>query len=836
MGESSVVYVVKDKIFTNMPLNIKVLTLRLRRWMLAFGMLCVLFGSTLGSVAADAAEAVYAKKIEPLLIKYCYDCHGDGMDKGSVAFDEHGSTRDLVGDHKLWLAVLKNVRAGLMPPQDKPRPTEAEIAALEQWIKRDAFDLDPKNPEAGRVTLRRLNRREYQNTIRDLMGIEYRTDEEFPPDDTGYGFDNIGDVLSLSPLLLEKYLKAAETIVSNAVPVVPWVVAAQEWSGRDFKRKDDAGNARRMSFYDEARAERTVNIDKPGTYSVRVELSVRGAFDFDPGRTRFAFTIDGQEKKSDEFKWDNGRQVTWTVEQKWQPGKRVLAFDLKPLVPKDQKKSSVEMEVVSVRIEGPMEPEFRRRPDNYDRFFSGETPRNGGERRKIARQVLERFATKAFRRPVDGTFLDRLVDFVEGEYDTPDRSFEAGLARGMVAVLASPRFLFRMEDTIPNRSKKADPLVDEHSLASRLSYFLWATMPDDELVRLADKGELRKNLSAQVRRMMADTRSREMVGNFVGQWLQVRDIEGVPINSRAVLARDEGGSGGRRFRPRIELDRETRLAMRRETEMSFDYVAKMDRSVVELLDADYTFLNETLAKFYGLTNLDVKGDKMQFTRLPAGSPRGGILTQGSILAVTSNPDRTSPVKRGLFILENILGTPPPPPPANVPALEAAEAAVKGHEPTLREALELHQKSPLCHSCHSRMDPLGLAMENFNAMGLWRDKERQQPIESTGQLITGEKFANVGELKRILATQRRRDFYDTLTEKFLTFALGRGLQYYDVETVDQIVHRLESENGRFSALLMGVIESAPFQRRQAAKNVAAARVIRDREVASAKAQP
>jgi hypothetical protein len=252
---------------------------------------------------------------------------------------------------------------------------------------------------------------------------------------------------------------------------------------------------------------------------------------------------------------------------------------------------------------------------------------------------------------------------------------------------------------------------------------------------------------------------------------------------------------------------------------------------VELLDANYTFLNETLATFYGLTNLNVKGDKMRLATLPEGSPRGGILTQGSILVVTSNPDRTSPVKRGLFILENLLGSPPPPPPANVPSLEAAEASVKDHEPTLREALELHQKSPLCHSCHSRMDPLGLAMENFNAMGLWRDQERHQPIESTGQLITGEKFSNISDLKRILATARRQDFYDCLTEKFLTFALGRGLEYYDVETVDQIVHRLEANEGRFSALLMGVIESAPFQRRQTAKLVAGARADRKPEVTS-----
>ena len=796
------------------------------------GALLLFLASAVPGWGKDSAPvANYKKSVEPVLIKYCYDCHGDGMDKGKVAFDEHPSADKLVDDKRLWLAVLKNVRAGLMPPPDKPQPAAEEIARLEHWIKRDAFELDPKRPEAGRVTVRRLNRREYQNTIRDLMGVQFRTDEEFPPDDTGYGFDNIGDVLSLSPLLLEKYLKAAETIVSNAVPTVPWVVPAREFSGREFRRQGDAGNARRMSFYDEARAERAVDLSKPGTYRVHVDLVVRGSFDFDPGRSRFAFSIDGQEKKADEFQWENGKRTTWTLEEKWTPGKRLLAFDLKPLVPKDQKKFSVEMEVESVRIEGPLEPEFRQRPANYDRFFSGDAPKNDAERRAALGRVLERFATRAFRRPSDPDYVKKLVAFAEKQAAEQGLGFEAAAARGMVAVLASPRFLFRMEETLPSRSKKEDPLVDEYSLASRLSYFLWATMPDQELLDLAAKGELRKNQTAQVRRMMADDRSREMINNFVGQWLQVRDIEGVPINSRAVLSRDEGrGQGARRFRPRVELDRETRLAMRRETEMTFDYVAKTDRNVAELLDADYTFLNETLAKFYGLTN--VSGDQMRLVRLPADSPRGGILTQGAILAVTSNPDRTSPVKRGMFILENILGTPPPPPPENVPALEAAKVDVKDREPTLRESLAMHLESPLCHSCHSRMDPLGLALENFNAMGLWRDKERQQPIESSGQLITGEKFEDVKGLKRILANDRRQDFYHCLTEKFFTFALGRGLDYYDVETMDRIVERLEAEDGRFSALLFGVIESAPFQRRAEPTETAAISKDRKLEVVSA----
>jgi hypothetical protein len=333
----------------------------------------------------------------------------------------------------------------------------------------------------------------------------------------------------------------------------------------------------------------------------------------------------------------------------------------------------------------------------------------------------------------------------------------------------------------------------------------------------------------------------------VGQWLQVREVEGVSINERVVLARDSGNDRemnemlerfralraieeenltdeqkseleslrtvvrARFRRPRVELDGGLRRAMRRETEMLFEHVAREDRSVLELLDSDYAFLNERLAKHYGIEG--VNGDAWRKVDLPPDSPRGGILTQGAVLVVTSNPTRTSPVKRGLFILDYVLGTPAPPPPADVPLLEASEEEIQDHEPTLREALELHRDSALCKSCHARMDPLGLALENFNALGMWRDQERGQPIHPAGQLITGETFENIGQLKRILAGPRRRDFYRCLTEKLLTYALGRGLEDTDTHTVDQIVNALELHQGRFSVLLNGVIESAPFQRRR-----------------------
>jgi hypothetical protein len=371
--------------------------------------------------------------------------------------------------------------------------------------------------------------------------------------------------------------------------------------------------------------------------------------------------------------------------------------------------------------------------------------------------------------------------------------------------------------------------------------------------------------------MMADSRSEALIENFTGQWLEARDLEGINIDARSVLARDSGQEKQRRqereaFRarqaeeearartnaqagvagqtnaqarvnspkppnrprfnkPRVELDHDLKLAMKRETEMFFGSIVREDRSVAELIESDYTFLNAKLAEFYGLTNLHVTGAEMRRVALPDDCPRGGVLTEGTVLVVTSNPDRTSPVKRGLFVLENILGTPAPPPPPNIPALEASEKGFKDHEPTLRESLAVHRDKPLCASCHSRMDPIGLGLENFNAMGMWRDQERSQAIEAAGKLITGESFNNVRELKHILATRHRLDFYRCLTEKLLTYALGRGLDYYDVETVDQIVQRLDEEKGRFSALLMGILESTPFQRQ---RNQATAEFVRSDE--------
>jgi hypothetical protein len=814
-----------------------------------FAALAMLGGAASG--AETSAVTAFRHDVQPILKEYCYDCHGDGEKKGQIAFDELTSDATLL-NHDLWFKVLKNTRAGLMPPQKKKsRPSSAEQQQIERWIKDAAFGLDPKNPDPGRVTLRRLNRVEYRNTIHDLMGIDFNTEAEFPSDDTGYGFDNIGDVLTVSPMLLEKYLAAANDIVARAVPTAPKVVQEQTVPGRLFKgsktksRNDSSGP---MSFYEPAALSNTFSVETAGSYNVELILAVNGAFDFDPGKCRAIFKVNDRELWRREFTWNQRKIFRFVFHETWEAGPQEMTLEVEPLTPKEQKITNLDLSITNVVVSGPMAKEHWVRPTNYQRFFTREAPEKPAARRAYARELLGNFAAKAFRRPVDAKTEDRLAAIAEDIYTQPGKTFEAGVAHAMVAVLASPRFLFRLEKAEGAKPFATTANVDEYSLASRLSYFLWSTMPDDELLTLAGHGQLRKNLPAQVQRMLADAGSEKMVQNFTGQWLQTRDVAGIAINEQAVQARDSGQERTR-FRqnannksasinppapgltnllaqtntpakvhappsnsPRpkaLPLDPETREAMRRETEMFFSSIVHEDRPVTELIESDYTFLNEKLATLYGMTN--VTGPEMQRIALPADSVRGGVLTEGSALVVTSNPDRTSPVKRGLFILENFLGTPTPPPPPNIPALEAAEKDIKDHKPTLREALQQHRDKPMCASCHARMDPIGLAFENFNAMGMWREQERNQTIDAAGTLVTGESFQSVRELKHILAHQHRADFYRCLTEKFLTYALGRGPEYYDVETIDKIVQRLNREDGRFSALLNGVIESAPFQK-------------------------
>ncbi len=807
--------------------------------------------------------AFFQQEIRPILAEHCFDCHADGTHKGGVSLDTPAELPALLAQPQLWLQVLKNIRGDLMPPAKNPRLPPADLAKLLAWIKSSALHLDPQVPDPGRVTLRRLNRVEYRNTIRDLMGIDFRTDEEFPADDTGYGFDTIGDVLTTSPLLLEKYLQAAETITARAVPLTDRITPRRLIPFPDFHGPGETNRNRSeivIPLYDGADLRSDLAITQAGTYRLHLDASIVGSFPYDPGKAQATWFVANQPIWNQEIQWQAEKKVVATTEQHWKPGRYPLRLHLVPRQTRDQRPPEipgdgqpwVDLRFRGALLEGPLEPQHAARPDNYARFFPPEgLPEDPAARHRLTRAILQRFASLAFRRPADPPTVERLALLAEDAAQAPDGSFQKGIARALTAVLASPRFLFRLEETLPEPNPAAHPLLDEPSLAARLSYFLWSTTPDAELTDLANRSQLRAHLRPQIRRLLADQRSQEFVKNFAGQWLQARDVESVSIDARVILARDADSEAAIQARlqerrqlnqaidlaeqahdaprladlkaklaalrtqigtRRIEFSGDLRSAMRRETELYFRYLLQEDRSVLELIDSRQTFLNNELAKHYDIPGVD--GPEMRLVDLPPHSPRGGVLTMGSVLAVTSNPTRTSPVKRGLFILDNILGTPPPPAPPNIPSLDASSTSPDGRELSNREALEAHRAQPLCASCHNRMDPLGFALENFNAMGLWRDQERGQPLPPpAGQLITGESFANIQDLKHLIVTARRADFYRCLTEKLLTYALGRGPQPGDLTAIDAITERLEQTGGEFSSLIIGLIESTPFQKRR-----------------------
>ena len=787
----------------------------------------------------------YDETILPILQASCFDCHSGDTKEGGVQFDSD-RPEELLKDKSFWLKVLRNVRSDMMPPRDSEQPTAASKRVLVEWIHSKVFEIHLEDPFPGIAPIRRLNRSEYRNTIRDLTGVDFNAEVVFPPDDTGFGFDNVSEAMSMSPMLIEKYFQAAKSIVEEAVPKTTWVMASSKWKGKEFLSLDGSKNGSSMRHDQPVIVQRSFEIKHSGEYRIVVREKLDGSFDFHPGRYQIHCLLDGKKLYAADHQWEEDKFVDNEFKLTLETGQHAVAIELSTLSnddanAKELKDRFVSYEIVSLTVDGPMDESLWEHPKGYKQFFDRESPPTDlAGRREYAYEILSRFATRAYRRPANRLSCERLVSIAESIYQQPGMTFESGIEKAFMAVLASPQFLFRVEDVETLDENSQYPNVDEFALATRLSYLMWSTMPDDELLSFAEKGELRKNLLAQVQRMVQDERSDEFVENFAGQWLRARDIENVSIDpiaamgfqkEYATLRASFGGRGRRtkqeeaaddpetvlriaRFRElgalRDRFDASIRSAMRRETEMSFDFIVRQDRSLLELIDADYVFVNEKLASLYELDG--VQGKEMRKFLLPAGSPRGGVLTQGTMLAVTSNPTRTSPVKRGLFILDNILGTPAPPAPPNVPALEDAADRFSGREPSLRELLAVHREAALCSSCHTRMDPLGLALENFNAIGGWRDKDGDQSVDSAGELITGEKFRDIRELKQILKTNRRRDFYRCVTEKLFVYATGRGLEYYDEIAVDKIVEKLDHEGGRFSVLLNGVISSAPFQRR------------------------
>ena len=754
-----------------------------------------------------AGEVTFEKEIKPILEDYCFDCHGDGASKGDFSMDEYDDLSGHLDDVDHWLAVWRNVRSQIMPPPKKDQPDLAEKQQLMRWIEKRVFKLDPNHPDPGRVTIRRLNRVEYYYSIKDLLGVDYATWENFPADDTGYGFDTIGDVLSISPLHMEKYLEAASTVAEKALPKgTVMQTPVRFFEGSRFREDgDDSHQADWLEFKEERKVFLKGDAPVKGVYQVTLDYAIRGSIAATDQSARLELWMNGKKIAERTVGWDQRDTIKIGGQADLMKGSNTIEVRLRPKNPPGAGQGGQSAVLKQVSIRGPLNGSYKEYPKGYSMIMvDGPAPEEIRERELYARKIMRSFVSRAFRRPLDRGTVARLVKMAMDVDQSPGRSFEDGIKHAMTAVLASPRFLFRAEiQPEPNNSGKT-VMLDEYALAARLSFFLWSSVPDDELLSLAFKNQLRKNLGAQIDRMIASSKSRRFVNNFVGQWLQARDVENIAIDANRVIGTKDQREADRIFNGRLRSD------MKEESELFFEFILKKNRPLKELISARYSFLNERLAGFYGIPG--VLGSEHRLVDLHEHPQRGGILGQGTFLLVTSNPTRTSPVKRGLFVLDNLLGTPAPPAPPDVPELE--EVSEHNNKPlTMRQMMEVHRKKPLCASCHKRMDPIGLGLENFNAIGQFRSQESGQPIDSSGVLITGEKFSDIAALKSVLADERRDDFYRCLSEKILTYAIGRGPKYFDAVTIDALVRQLNEGDGTLKDLVITIIESVPFQKRR-----------------------
>lgn len=748
-------------------------------------------GQPAAPVAGAATGKDFVKDVLPLIQKYCWDCHGDGAHKGEMNFDKYTDEKTVLADRKLWSGVMFHIDQWTMPPEKKDQPTVQEREFLAKYLDQLLNPVDPNNPDPGRVTIRRLNRVEYNNTMRDLLGVNIRPADDFPEDDTGYGFDNIGDVLALPPILMERYLIAADRVLNAAIPPPPpepvkTEIAGDQLTGQGFS---DAGS-RLLSFNGQCGTEFNALI--AGEYLLRAKVwsSVGGS---EPAKMEL-LAEDKVVTKADVTSNDANAPQTVETRVKFSKGFNKIGTrflnDFYDATAPDPLKGDRNLTIVSMEIEGPFKVDPQPLNETARRIFTpGEKL---GETEAGARAILQQFANRCFRRAAIPAEIDRLFGIYKLGRDRGE-NHPGALRIAMKAIMVSPYFLYRMEWQ-PEASNPAKVVeIDEFALASRLSYWLWSSTPDDELLSLAFRKELRSNLAAQVLRLLQDPKARALSENFAGQWLELRTLK--------VVSPDK-----ERF---PEFSPELAKAMLQETEELFHFIVQSNRSVTELLSADYTFVNERLAKYYGIAN--ITGDEFRKIDLDPKSNRRGVLTHASVLTVTSDPTRTSPVKRGKWVLENILGISPPPPPPNVPALESgAQAELTG---SVRQRLEAHRSKPGCASCHALMDPIGFGLENFNAIGQWRDKDGSFPVDSAGVLTTGQKFNNANELSQILLTDRRDTFLHALVNKMLTYALGRGTEAYDRPAVEAILSRMAKENYSFQSLILGISESLPFQKRR-----------------------
>jgi len=777
----------------------------LRSAIILVGLLSLTFlhtGTTTGVAPPTSSdpgdEATFRTRVVPFLQKYCHACHSGEKAKGGLTLDAYLNLDHARKDRKNWSAVRQVVATGEMPPRGKPQPTAAEKEFLLDWIENALTRVDcgataPRDP--GRVTIRRLNRAEYNNTIRDLCGVDFKPAEDFPADDVGYGFDNIGDVLSFQPILLEKYMAAADKVLKAALPVREPVKSFNA----SYRASNPSLRALPRTAKKDTRPVQIVFNSEGSAFIEKHEFPVEGDYVI---RFRGWGSNVGNEFPRVVVRLDGKEIKTFTVEA---PANKPQVYEVRTRVTGGGHRVSVafvnefedktsnryrEFGLDYLDIEGPFDPVLPPEPHSVRLLLVARPGPNAPptEVRAAAERVLTTFATRAYRRPVKPEETARLLKLFDLASSKGER-FEEALRLPMKAVLVSPHFLYRVEEDPQNPEQVRT--IGEFELATRLSYFLWSSMPDAELFRLAERGELRKPgvLEAQVRRMLRDPKAVALAENFAAQWLQLGLLK--------PLAPDKG------YFP--NWDEGLKAAMAGEAIAYFEYVVRNDRSILEFIDSDYTFVNGRLARHYGIDG--VTGPEFVKVKWTDGR-RGGVVTMASTLTLTSNPTRTSPVKRGKWILENILGTPPPPPAPDVPELPPT-GQLKG---TLRQQMEQHRANPSCANCHAKLDPLGFGLENFDAIGAWRDRDNRQPIDASGVLPGGERFNGPAELRKVLlgkADQFRRCF----AEKLLTFALGRGLEYYDKCALDEIVAYGKANNDTFSSLVLAIARSDPFQKRK-----------------------
>ena len=773
----------------------------------------------LGAQASSASSSA-ASSHRAVLDRYCVTCHNERLRTAGLTLDT-ADVEQVSTDAAVWEKVVRKLRTGLMPPVGRPRPAPAAYASLTAYLETALDRAAAREPNPGRLGMQRLNRAEYTNAVRDLLALPTIDGRELlPADESGYGFDNIGDVLSLSPGLLERYVLAAAKISRSVVgdPTLRPATALYKTSPlmlQDGRMSED------LPFGSRGGLAVRHHFPLDGDYVIRVSLdrNLDGApirrgvhhLDVRVDRARVKrFTLGEQESQSyNRREYKQPLEVHLSVKAGTHLIGVAFAGAVDQSLPRDERPAApppsafafqlypIDPAVNNVQIIGPYNGRVPEETASRRRIFVC-SPTTSAAEQPCAERIVATLARRAYRRPATNADVDELLMAYRNGRSQGQGSFEDGIRWVVEAILVSPKFLFRIEHDPAAVAPGTAYRLSDVELASRLSFFLWSSIPDDELLDVAVRGELSDPpvLASQVQRMLRDPRASALVENFAGQWLYLRNLRTVAPNASLFP----------------DFDDNLREAFRRETELFFEYQLREDRSVLELLFANYTFLNDRLAEHYGIPN--VYGSHFRRVAYP-DNRRAGLLGQGSILTVTSYPNRTSPVVRGKWLLENLLGAPPPPPPANVPALRENDEG--GVPATVRERMEKHRANPVCASCHANMDPLGFALENFDAVGRWRtvDHAAGVSIDASGTLPDGRPFKTPAEFRAALLSEPwRSEFIMTAIERLLTYALGRGLEHYDQPVVRQIVRAAAASDTRWSAIVLGIVESPPFQMRLA----------------------